>query len=59
MAEEVRRAGHTVPCLFDETHGVAKAYRAPCSPYVYIFDKNRILVYCGLRDDSRPGNGIG
>jgi len=37
---------------------VAKAYRAACTPDLYLFDKQRRLVYRGQFDDSRPGNGI-
>ena len=58
MAEEVRRAGYTFPYLFDETQAVAKAYRAACTPDLYLFDRQRRLVYRGQFDDSRPGNGV-
>jgi hypothetical protein len=37
---------------------VAKAYRAACTPDLYLFDKDQRLVYRGQFDDSRPGNGI-
>ena len=58
MAEEVKTAGYLFPYLFDETQEVAKAYRAACTPDIYVFDKNQRLVYRGQFDDSRPGNGI-
>jgi peroxiredoxin len=58
MAEELSAAGYTFPYLFDETQAVAKAYRAACTPDIYLFDQNRRLVYRGQFDDSRPGNGI-
>ncbi len=58
MAEEAKTAGYQFPYLFDETQAVAKAYRAACTPDIYLFDKNRRLVYRGQFDDSRPGNGI-
>ena len=37
---------------------VAKAFRASCTPDFFLFDRNRILVYRGQLDDSRPGNRI-
>ena len=57
MAEEVKQVGYTFPYLFDETQEVAKAYRAACTPDLYLFDGDRLLVYRGQFDDSRPGNG--
>ena len=58
MAEEVRLRGYTFPYLYDATQCVAKAYRAACTPDLYIFDKDQRLIYRGQFDDSRPGNGI-
>jgi len=58
MAQEVKSAGYVFPYLYDESQAVAKAYRAACTPDIYLFDKNRKLVYRGQFDDSRPGNGI-
>jgi len=58
MKEEVKSAGYAFPYLYDETQVVAKAYRAACTPDIYLFDKDRKLVYRGQFDDSRPGNGI-
>ena len=58
MAEEVKSAGYIFPYLFDETQNVAKAFRAACTPDIYLFDRGRRLVYRGQFDASRPGNGI-
>lgn len=58
MKEEVKSAGYMFPYLYDESQAVARAYRAACTPDIYLFDKNRKLVYRGQFDDSRPGNGI-
>jgi peroxiredoxin len=58
MKEEVEAAGYTFPYLYDETQGVAKAYRAACTPEFFLYDKNRKLVYRGQLDDSRPSNGL-
>jgi peroxiredoxin len=57
MKEEVTTAGYIFPYLYDETQAVAQAYRAACTPDLYLFDKNHKLVYRGQFDDSRPGNG--
>jgi peroxiredoxin len=58
MKEEVQSAGYLFPYLYDESQAVAKAYRAACTPDIYLFDKSRKLVYRGQFDDSRPGNGV-
>ncbi|MBU6408867.1 MAG: thioredoxin family protein [Verrucomicrobia bacterium] len=58
MKEEVKAAGYVFPYLYDETQAVAQAYRAACTPDVYLFDKDHTLVYRGQFDDSRPGNGV-
>ena len=58
MKEEKARAGYTFPYLFDETQEVAKAYRAACTPDLFLFDAQQRLVYRGQLDDSRPGNGV-
>jgi peroxiredoxin len=57
MKEEVKNSGYIFPYLFDEKQSVAKAYRAACTPDIYLFDRGRRLVYRGQFDDSRPGNG--
>lgn len=56
MAEEVKEIGYTFPYLSDQSQEVAKAYRAACTPDLYVFDKVRRLAYRGQFDDSRPGN---
>lgn len=58
MKEEMQVAGYTFPYLFDESQAVAQAYRAACTPDIYLFDRRQKLVYRGQFDDSRPGNGI-
>jgi peroxiredoxin len=58
MKEEVHAAGYTFPYLYDETQEVARAYRAACTPDIYLFDKEFKLVYRGQFDDSRPGISI-
>jgi peroxiredoxin len=58
MREEVAEAGYTFPYLLDETQGVAKAYRAACTPDFFLFDEQRSLVYRGQFDSSRPRTDI-
>jgi peroxiredoxin len=58
MREEREEAGYAFPYLFDEAQDVAKAYRAACTPDLFLFDAARRLVYRGQLDDSRPGNGV-
>ena len=58
MAAEVKSAGYIFPYLYDETQTVAQAYRAACTPDIFLFGKDQRLVYRGQFDDSRPGNGI-
>jgi len=58
MKDEVNTAGYVFPYLYDETQAVAKAYRAACTPDIFLFDRGRRLVYRGQFDASRPGNGI-
>ena len=53
MAKE---EGFTFPFLYDESQEVAKAYTAACTPDIFLFNKNRELVYRGQLDESRPGN---
>jgi peroxiredoxin len=58
MQQEAREAGYNFPYLCDETQAVAKAYRAACTPDIYLFDKDQKLVYRGQFDDSRPGSAV-
>jgi peroxiredoxin len=58
MAKEAKSAGYVFPYLYDETQAVAKAYRAACTPDIYLFDADARLVYRGQLDASRPGNGL-
>jgi peroxiredoxin len=58
MKDEVRQNGYTFPYLIDESQTVAKAYRAACTPDIFLFDKNRKLAYRGQFDGSRPGKDL-
>ncbi len=56
MAALAREKQFSFPYLYDGTQEVAKAYRAACTPDLFLFDENDKLVYRGQFDDSRPGN---
>lgn len=43
------------PYLYDETQDIAKLYDAACTPDIFLFDQNDLLVYRGRIDSSRPG----
>lgn len=58
MKELALAEGWRFPYLFDETQGVAKAFRAACTPEFYLFDRERKLVYRGQLDGSRPKNDV-
>ena len=46
------------PYLYDETQGVAKSFKAACTPEFYLFNNEKTLEYRGRLDNSSPGNGI-
>jgi hypothetical protein len=58
MAQEVRDIGYPFPYLFDEAQAAAKAYRAACTPDIFLFDSDFRLVYRGQVDESRPKSGV-
>ena len=58
MKKEIARRGYTFPYLIDEDQSVAKAYRAACTPDIYVFNARRKLAYRGQLDSSRPSNGV-
>ena len=54
MRDEARVAGYQFPYLFDESQQTAKDFMAACTPDLFLFDRERRLVYRGQFDDSRP-----
>ena len=58
MKAEAAAVGYTFPYLFDERQQVARAFRAACTPDLFLFDKQGRLAYRGQFDDSRPKNGV-
>lgn len=58
MKREAETWGYSFPYLLDTDQSVAKAYRAACTPDLYVFDGARSLVYRGQLDGSRPSNDV-
>ena len=58
MNQVAAQRGYGFPYLIDAEQDVAKAYHAACTPDFYLFDADRLLVYRGQMDGSRPGNTI-
>ena len=52
MAERHTVKNYPFPYLFDETQEVAKAYRAVCTPDIFLYSKDRKLKYRGRLDDN-------
>jgi peroxiredoxin len=58
LADQARRAGFGFPYLVDAEQRAAAAYRAMCTPDLFLYDADRRLAYRGAFDDSTPGNGL-
>jgi len=58
MKKEAQEAGYVFPYLFDKDQNVAKAFKAACTPDLFLFDSNRRLAYRGQFDGSRPKNNV-
>lgn len=54
MRDLAREEGWRFPFLFDETQDAARAFRAACTPDLFLFDGQLRLAYRGQFDDSRP-----
>jgi peroxiredoxin len=52
MKEKVREWGIRFPYLVDETQSAAKAFKAQCTPDLYLYDAGRRLAYHGRLDDN-------
>lgn len=57
LKQQARDNGFVFPYLYDESQTVAHAYKAACTPDIFLFDGGFRLVYRGQYDDSRPNNG--
>jgi hypothetical protein len=58
MKEVAEQQGYSFPYLYDEDQSVAKAYKAACTPDLFVFDDQMKLVYRGQLDGSRPRNDV-
>jgi len=56
MKAEAEEFGYSFPYLVDEDQSVAKAFRAACTPDLFLFDADGKLAYRGQFDSSRPKN---
>ncbi len=52
MQEKIAQLGIPFPYLVDDSQTVAKSFKAQCTPDVYLFDKDKKLVYHGRIDDN-------
>ncbi|MBF0122589.1 MAG: thioredoxin family protein [Candidatus Omnitrophica bacterium] len=52
MILAIKELGISFPYLVDEDQSVARAFKAQCTPDVYLFNKNKELVYHGRIDDN-------
>ncbi len=52
MKEKIKEWKLEVPYLVDETQETAKAFRAQCTPDIYLFNPNQELIYHGRIDDN-------
>ena len=53
MKERAAEKGYNFPYLRDDSQEVARAYGARVTPHVFVFNKDRKLVYKGRIDDNR------
>ena len=47
MKEYAAEKGQEFPYLYDETQSVAKAYNAQCTPDIFVYGPDRLLIYRG------------
>ena len=52
MILKIKELGITFPYLVDETQNIARVFKAQCTPDIYLFNKNKELVYHGRIDDN-------
>ena len=52
MIEKMKELHIVFPYLVDETQDAARAFRAQCTPDIYLFNKDKELVYHGRIDDN-------
>lgn len=52
MIEKIKELGIEFPYLVDEKQTTAKAFKAQCTPDIYLFNKDKKLAYHGRIDDN-------
>jgi len=52
MKKKIKEWNIDIPYLVDEKQDVAKAYKAQCTPDIYLLDNNKKLFYHGRFDDN-------
>ena len=52
MVEKIEEWGISFPYLVDEGQNVARAFKAQCTPDIYLFNHERELIYHGRLDDN-------
>ena len=52
MLVKIKEFGITFPYLVDENQQVAERFKAQCTPDIYLFNKDKQLVYHGRIDDN-------
>jgi len=57
MKQIAKEQHYPFPYLYDETQEVATAYKAECTPDLFVFDGDMKCVYRGQFDDTRPNKG--
>ncbi len=58
MGRRAKEKSYPFPYLYDASQNVARAYRAACTPDLFLFDASLHCVYRGRFDESSPGNDI-
>jgi peroxiredoxin len=58
LKHQAETFGFVFPYLYDESQAIAHAYKAACTPDIFLFDADFRLAYRGQFDGSRPGNGV-
>jgi peroxiredoxin len=58
MRARAEREGFNFDYLYDEEQAVARALGAERTPEVFLFDRDRRLIYHGAIDDSRDDRSV-
>ena len=56
LRAQAERCGWRFPYLHDREQALAIAFRAACTPDLFLFNREHRLAYRGQLDGSRPGN---